>query len=98
MKRHEKLHKLANAIREYRGQYDPKTGIWKHAPRPTVEERMLKWLKILRPTNWLKDSAAIDGFKTFHEFRAWMKKVEGVPTPSTISGGNGENKEIRRKL
>lgn len=71
MKRHEKIHKLANAIRDYRGQYDPKTGIWKYPPQPKAADRVARWLRELTPdaTEGMKD---VDGFKTFDEFRKWI--------------------------
>lgn len=92
MKRHEKVHKLANAIKEYRGVYDAKTGIWKRHPKPSVELRVCKWLRELR-IDTLEGLNTVKGFKHFDEFNKWMKQLDVVPIASVVA----EKGEVRGK-
>ena len=84
MTRNERIQKLANAIRAYRGSYNPATGIWSSQPQPARREAILQHLRELRRRSLPnlvaneqvpKDMAAIDGFKTYDEFRNWITKL-----------------------
>lgn len=75
MTRTEKQHKLANAIREYRGLYHAQSKAWIHAPKPD---------KLLRVTHWLAELDldvagsihAIDNFPSLEAFHHWMKSID----------------------
>jgi hypothetical protein len=75
MTRLEKQHKLANAIREYRGLYHAQSKAWIHAPKPD---------KLLRVKHWLAeldlDVAArveeINNFKSLTAFHDWMRAID----------------------
>ena len=84
MTRNERIHKLANAIKEYRGTYDPRTGKWIWPPKIQKRPAIVKHLRALRerslPTKAAiaqvaDDARAIDGFKTHDEFRNWIKAL-----------------------
>lgn len=77
MTRSEKVRKLANAIRDYRGITSTPVNTpadevkWKKAPHQNDLPRVFKWLTSLGldATSAVKE---IDGFKTFAEFRQWI--------------------------
>lgn len=71
----QKFNKLGNAIREYRGMYDEKTGIWKYPPKPKAKVRVARWLREVG-IDEVDGLSAVDGFKHFNEFRAWMKEKQ----------------------
>jgi hypothetical protein len=73
MNRNEKIAKLGNAIWEYRGRYDPKTGAWKQHPRPSAAARIFVWLKRLGLEP--HELRTIQEFKTAADFNAWIKKI-----------------------
>lgn len=74
MTRGQRLSKLGNAIREYRGRYYESTGKWIQRPKPTVRPKIEKWLKSLG-LDVDESMKAIDGFKNFPEYHAWMAKA-----------------------
>ena len=94
MTRNERIHKLSNAIKEYRGTFDPRTGKWIWPPKIQKRAVIVKWHRTLRePTapsrqaaieQVAKDAAAIDGFKTYDEFRAWIKNFD-LKTPLELA-------------
>lgn len=71
MSRNEKINKLGRAIREYRGIYNPKTGVWKYPPKPKAAARVVRWLEELT-ADVPKAMADVDGFKTIEEFNLWI--------------------------
>lgn len=80
MTRSEKIHKLSNAIRSYRGRTSTPAGTpndqvkWVTPPKPKELERVKIWLTRLGLN--VEDSVkAIDGFKHLGEFWKW---VEGI--------------------
>ena len=84
MTRSERIHKLANAIKCYRGSYHPQTKKWISAPQPHKRADIIKWLESLRQFKHItgidqdqiqKDLASIDGFQNFDEFRNWISKL-----------------------
>lgn len=74
MTRNEKIHKLANAIKRYRGSYDPKTGKWLRAPQKMELGKVCRWLSELGINN-AGSVDKIDGFKTLDAFNAWIRTV-----------------------
>jgi len=75
MSRTDKLRKLSNAIRDYRGAYHQDTGIWIRRPKPMELGRVQLWLERLG-INTTEGMVAIDGFKTLDEFRVWFRSIE----------------------
>lgn len=78
MTRTEKVKKLANAIREYRGASstpaDADNVLWKYPPKPSAVTRVKAWLERLKLD--IADSMKrIDGFKSFGEFEAWLRTI-----------------------
>ena len=81
MSRNEKLHKLANAIREFRGAHEPKPtkanplGIrWRRAPNPMAEIRVRTWLDRLdieTPANLER----IRNFKILDDMNDWIRSL-----------------------
>lgn len=69
--RNERLHKLGNAIRDYRGAKGVH-GKWIRPPTPSARLRVCRWLDDLK-IDRDQAMAAIDGFKTREEFDAWMR-------------------------
>lgn len=72
MTRYEKLHKLSNAIKEYRGKKNEATGKWIDQPKPSARKRVERWLAELG-MNPASEIQRIDGFKTYAEFFTWIK-------------------------
>ncbi len=74
MTRPQKIQKLANVVKEYRGSCDERTGKWMRPPRPHAAQRILVWLERLKlppePT-----MERINGFAHVSEFRAWIQSV-----------------------
>jgi hypothetical protein len=79
MSTNEIIKKLANAVRNYRGQYvdgsNPRR--WVHAPQPDKINRIRELLSKLPISEKEQQEAveAIDKFRHFDDFRAWMKKL-----------------------
>ena len=81
MTRDERIKKLANAIKLYRGIYNPTNGKWIRPPQPAKRADVVKWLESLRkfqhypaePEVIIADMTKIDGFKTRPEYDAWIK-------------------------
>lgn len=71
MSKNEKLRKLGNAVREYRGSYHPKTKAWIHAPKRHSLERVRKWLSELN-VDVVSGVAFIDRCETWIQFREWI--------------------------
>ena len=89
MSKAEKIRKLANAIREYRGQND--RGRWIQSPRPHKARSVVKWLAALghRPELIQAEMELIITFKTLEEFDAWIREL-GKPEPlstEAVMGG-----------
>lgn len=82
MTRSEKIHKLANAIRDYRGGTSSQPGavkvVWKHAPQPHKLKRIRELLGLLQYDLEEQDFFVkqIDGFKTYAEFDVWIGKLK----------------------
>jgi len=79
MTRNERLNKLGNAIKRFRGLYDTTTQKWKQAPDKNEIPNVVKWLVSLNlnnPKGLLKE---ICEFKTVAEFQKFMKQI-GEPT------------------
>lgn len=72
--RTEKVTKLANAIREYRGMYHAETKAWIHAPKKAAVERVKVWLERLH-LDQCKSLSLIEGFKSFDQFNTWLRSI-----------------------
>ena len=75
MSRNEKINKLGNAIREYRGTYNPVTLKWKRQPKPHLADRLLRWLERLGVDEPIVALADIQEFKDFDQMRDWLSKL-----------------------
>lgn len=76
MNRHQKLKKLAAAIREYRGIFSLLKQKWIKPPNPGASDRVVLWLgRIGQDEAEIAESLkAIDGFKSLKEFDAWIQR------------------------
>ena len=72
--RNKMLSKLGLAIRRYRGTRNPATKKWINPPQPQALRDITRWLERLGETpEDIKESiTAIQGFKNFKEFEAWI--------------------------
>lgn len=73
MTREQKKTKLGNALKQYRGRINPGTGKWIRPPDPSARRRVERWLTELGLSG--AALAKIDGFKTFGEYRDWIKTI-----------------------
>ena len=71
MTRPEKVAKLGNAIRDYRGAYHPASKVWIKPPQKHASERVKTCAERLR-LDPVKILAQADTFKTYDEMRAWI--------------------------
>jgi len=74
MTRPEKIRKLANAVREYRGLYKADTKVWIHPPRPSKLGAVIICLHRLK-VDVATNVERIDGFKTLGEFNQWIREL-----------------------
>ena len=75
MTRNQRIAKLANAIREYRGRWNPKTKKWVQPPNPSKKSNIVRWaceLGLHAPMVILN----ADNFATMDEFNRWIKDIE----------------------
>ena len=82
MNRAEKIRKLVNAVKDYRGSYRPNTGKWIRGPMPSALPRVRHWLQELDqdiPT----ELARIDAFELIDDMNQWLKSLEQKPTTHT---------------
>jgi hypothetical protein len=75
MSRTEKLSKLGNAIREYRGVYNPTNGKWKRPPNERAAGRVLLWMERLGVREPIPALGDIQEFKSFDEMNKWMTNL-----------------------
>lgn len=74
MTRSQKIQKLANAVKDYRGSYDEKTGVWMRHPKTTAVHRVMNWLERLNiPVEPAME--IIRNFKHKREFDAWIRTL-----------------------
>lgn len=74
MTRTEKIRKLANAVKDYRGSYSERDGHWIRPPQINAIARVRTWLKRLR----LPDQESIEKinrFRSLAEFHEWLKEL-----------------------
>ena len=74
MSKNEKLHKLANAIREYRGARNAAHGKWIRPPKPVARRRVERWLGELG-LDVAGSMVRIDAFETAGEFQDWVRGI-----------------------
>lgn len=84
MTRTQKIHKLANAIRAYRGVICTSTKKWKEAPDKGKLKSVQQYAGELS-LNVEYATKLVDGFKTFDEFNAWLRELSNYETPTTLS-------------
>lgn len=75
MTRAERIRKLGNAVREYRGMFHPETKAWIHAPKLGRLAGVKLWIGRLG----LDERHAlefIDNCRTWAELREWMAKLD----------------------
>lgn len=75
MTRSDRIRKLANAVKEYRGRFHTPTGKWLQPPKPDAKERIVHWLTILN-LDVESNLKLIDGFKAKTEYEAWIATLE----------------------
>lgn len=80
MTRSEKITKLANAIREYRGSYVPNSEPrkWIRHPKPGAKERVLQWLERLGVKDKIAAMQSVDGFVNIDDMLAYLTELEDV--------------------
>lgn len=74
MTKSEKLRKLGNAVRDYRGMCSSDYTVWKQRPKTSALARVTQWLVALKmdvPTS----IAYIDNCQTWEQFRGWIGKL-----------------------
>lgn len=74
MTRNEKLRKLGNAVREYRGAYIPDSKKWVTPPKRQALERVKRWLAELK-LDVEANVRFIDECQRWDDFRAWISKI-----------------------
>lgn len=77
MNRAERIHKLANAIRRYRGAKATTADDckWRTPPNAKAKDDIYRWLARLQ-LPIVESMARIDSFKTVAEFNAWLRLIE----------------------
>jgi len=75
MTRTDKILKLANAIRQYRGVYITETKKWKRPPVKSALKRVVRWMTELG-LDPVKEMTAVDGFGTFDNMDKWIKGIK----------------------
>jgi hypothetical protein len=78
MSRTDKIKKLANAIREYRGLRDIQSKKWIRSPKPSAGIRVVKWLTELG-LNAQVEFVRVNTFTKVSEFHEWLKQLETPP-------------------
>lgn len=71
MTRQQKISKLGNAIKDYRGAYVPDSGKWVRAPDRRALDRVTVWLRRLH-LDVAGSMKFIDEFHSFGEFNKWI--------------------------
>jgi hypothetical protein len=79
MTRSEKVNKLGNAIRRFRGLFDSSGKKWIHPPDKNEIPRVVRWLVSLKVNNPRALLKEICEFKSVEEFQKFMKQI-GEPT------------------
>ncbi len=76
MTRAKKIHKLANAIREYRGAKSSmaEDAYWLRSPKPSALARVVDWLSRLK-LNAAECVQRINAFKSYQECGEWLKTL-----------------------
>lgn len=75
MTRNNKLAKLANAVREWRGVFNTRSKTWKLPPNEKAVFRVARWLKELKRPDVDGDIAIIGDFKSYEQFNKWISAL-----------------------
>jgi len=75
MTRSQKISKLANAVRAYRGLYRADSKQWIQRPQSSAGERVKTWLERLH-LDVTENLKKIDAFGSLPEFRNWLNSLE----------------------
>lgn len=74
MTRTEKIRKLGNAIKDYRGLYRETTGEWIYPPKYEAMSRIVVWLERLKlPVQNSLDT--INNFKSIKDYKNWVQSL-----------------------
>jgi len=74
MTRADKIRKLANAIKDYRGLYRESNGVWIYPPKHSALARVELWIGRLN----LPVKATVEAINNFHnvrEYHAWIQAL-----------------------
>ncbi|MCK9587752.1 MAG: hypothetical protein M0Q93_00130 [Terrimicrobiaceae bacterium] len=74
MNRAEKLKKLENAVKEYRGTYHPNTKKWIRPPKVAAKLAIQKYCELLG-IDFEAAILSIDNFQTFAQMRTWFSSI-----------------------
>jgi len=80
MSRADRIRKLSNAIKAYRGvnRMPPIGGVgpvWEHSPQPARRDDIVRHLTALGISPIESALKTIDGFKAVDDFRAWINQL-----------------------
>lgn len=76
MTRTEKIKKLSNAVKRYRGSYRSNDKVWIRRPEKAALSSVATCLMRLGIPWTLEQQAKVDGFKTLPEFHAWLAELQ----------------------
>lgn len=92
MTRNERIRKIANAVKAYRGSYNEKTGKWFRSPQPAKRQAIVKHLiELYRPhmsdaqakDRIQLDAMMIEAFNHRTQFDKWIKSLADFDKPTT---------------
>jgi hypothetical protein len=77
MSRYEKINKLANAIRRWRGMVNASTGKWHRPPAEKELDKVQNWLvKLNLPVQ--ETLQELCDMTTYDQFEDWLKKINNL--------------------
>ena len=87
MNLNEKIRKLANAVKAYRGISDHRPDSsgkihWRTTPKPASQPQVVKWIEKLG-LDPEKTMDQVHGFKNLQEFDEWLKALHDGLRPKT---------------
>jgi hypothetical protein len=72
MTKQERIHKLVNAVKRYRGAYDEQTKVWFRQPKKPERASVITWLQKIKVNNVEAAIQFIDKCKSWNEFNNWL--------------------------
>lgn len=73
MNRSQKIHKLSNAVKDWRGLRDVGRGRWIKPPQPHALQRVINWCQRLGLGPYAVEK--IQSFQSVDDFNAWLKTL-----------------------